>query len=48
LEAALYQEGLERLTWRAHSAEDPLARSPGAALPDLSDTELFMRTLASH
>src|SRR5215212_3410476 len=34
-------------TGRAHSAEDLRAHDPDAVLPDLSDTELFMRTLAS-
>jgi phosphoglycolate phosphatase len=34
-------------TGRAHSAEDLRAHYPDAVLPDLSDTELFMRTLAS-
>src|ERR671929_97504 len=34
-------------TGRAHSAEELRAHNPDAVLPDLSDTELFMRTLAS-
>ena len=34
-------------TGRAHSAEDLRAHRPDAVLQDLSDTELFMRTLAS-
>jgi phosphoglycolate phosphatase len=34
-------------TGRAHSVEDLLAHEPDAVLPDLSDTELFVRTLAS-
>jgi phosphoglycolate phosphatase-like HAD superfamily hydrolase len=34
-------------TGRAHSTEDLRAHNPDAVLPDLSDTELFMRTLAS-
>jgi phosphoglycolate phosphatase-like HAD superfamily hydrolase len=34
-------------TGRAHSTEDLRAHYPDAVLPDLSDTELFMRTLAS-
>jgi phosphoglycolate phosphatase len=32
-------------TGRAHSVEDLRAHNPDAVLPDLSDTELFMRTL---
>lgn len=34
-------------TGRAHSVEELRAHYPDAVLPDLSDTELFMRTLAS-
>jgi len=34
-------------TGRAYSAEDLRTHDPDAVLPDLSDTELFMRTLAS-
>ena len=34
-------------TGRTYSAEDLRAHGPDAVLPDLSDTELFMRTLAS-
>lgn len=34
-------------TGRAHSTEDLRAHRPDAVLPDLCDTELFMRTLAS-
>jgi phosphoglycolate phosphatase-like HAD superfamily hydrolase len=34
-------------TGRSHSAEELRAHEPDAVLPDLSDTELFMRALAS-
>jgi phosphoglycolate phosphatase len=34
-------------TGRAHSAVDLRAHQPDAVLPDLTDTELFMQTLAS-
>jgi len=34
-------------TGRAHSTEDLRTHDPDAVLPDLSDTELFMRTLSS-
>ena len=34
-------------TGRAHSTEELLSHDPDAVLPDLSDTDLFMRTLAS-
>ena len=34
-------------TGRAYSTEDLRAHCPDAVLPDLSDTELFMRTLAA-
>jgi phosphoglycolate phosphatase len=34
-------------TGRSHSVEDLLAHAPDAVLPDLADTDLLMRTLAS-
>jgi phosphoglycolate phosphatase len=34
-------------TGRSHTPDDLLAHSPDAVLPDLSDTELFLRTLAA-